>query len=216
MPSPHRTLPTRAIFFDFDGVLTRDQTGSLTTLSYLSEKTGVGLGELQAAFKKYNTDLNLGRVTHREVWTDVCNAIGRPIDEALLLPAFESTPMNAGMLELARALKEHYFVGIITDNKQDRIDHLKVQLGLAALFDPIVVSAEVGSSKKGSLIFQHALSYLGIAPSESIFIDNSEENLVAPRALGMNTVHFDDEKNDVQALVATLKEVYGVHISGAA
>jgi putative hydrolase of the HAD superfamily len=120
------------------------------------------------------------------------------------------------MLELARRLRQHYSVGIITDNKKDRIDHLKKHLGLTALFDPIVVSAEVGSSKESSRIFERALSHLGIAPNESLFADNSEENLVAANVLGMITVHFDDEQNDVQALCETLRETYGLLVPGAA
>ena len=127
----------KAIFFDFDGVLTRDKSGSLTTLRYLSDQTGIDLGQLQTAFKKFNTALNCGTVTHHDIWPDLCSVLPLQINESLLLPAFESTPINTGMVELARALRERYFVGIITDNKKDRIDHLKVHLGLSAIFDPM-------------------------------------------------------------------------------
>jgi putative hydrolase of the HAD superfamily len=200
----------KAVFFDFDGVLTRDKTGSLTTLRYLSARTGIPYERLQGAFGKYNEDLNLGKATHAGIWPQVCKALGCRIDPSLLREAFESTPMNAGMLQLARALKPRYSVGIITDNKKDRIDCLKEHAGLAALFDPIVVSAEVGASKASTPIFECALSHLGIAPQQSVFIDNSRANLVAPNALGMNTVYFDDDRNDVGALVETLKRMHGV------
>ena len=120
------------------------------------------------------------------------------------------------MVKLACELKQRYFVGIITDNKKDRIDHLKVHLGLSAIFDPIVVSAEVGSGKEAGFIFQYALRHLGIDPGESVFIDNSKGNLVAANALGMNTVYFDDETNDLPALIATLKGAYGVQVAGDA
>ena len=48
----------KAIFFDFDGVLTRDKTGSLTTLRYLCEQTGIELRQLRIAFEKYNVTVN--------------------------------------------------------------------------------------------------------------------------------------------------------------
>lgn len=213
MPSLDPRTSIRAVFFDFDGVLTTDKTGSLTTIRYLSDHTGIEHARLQEAFRPFNDDLNLGRTTHDEIWPALCRALHRDIDQALLPLAFESTPMNAGMMRLARALKAHYCVGIITDNKKDRIDHLKAYADLDALFDPIVVSAEVGSSKEHPRIFEHALRYLGIAPEESVFIDNTPDNLAAPRALGMHAIHFDDARNDLAALIATLTGTYGIRLA---
>lgn len=206
----------KAVFFDFDGVLTRDKTGTLTTLRYLSRRTGIAYEQLLNAFKPYNKDLNLGKVTHDEIWPDICGALSFQIDRSLLRYAFESTPINGAVFELARQLRQHYRVGMITDNKKDRIDHLKNYFGLTALFDPIVVSAEVGSSKETALIFERALACLGIDPNQSLFIDNTAENLVTASALGMKTVYFDDEENDVQALCRTLKETHGLLIPSTA
>ena len=204
------------ILFDFDGVLTRDKTGSVTTLRYLSKATGIALGRLREAFEEHNDALNLGRTTHSAIWPRVCNKLDFQIDMALLFAAFESTPLNAGMLELVKSLRRNYSVGIITDYKKDRIDHLKIHAGLTALFDSIVVSAEVGSGKDSPRIFEQALHRLAIAPEQSIFIDNTMSNLVAPRALGMNTIYFDDEKNDLQGLAATLENMYGLSVAGGA
>ncbi len=114
------------------------------------------------------------------------------------------------MFALARSLKPEYSLGIITDNKRDRIDSLKKSQGLDVLFNPIIVSAEFGSGKDGSAVFEHALRYVGIRPDESIFIDNNRGNLIAPRALGMGTVFHDDEKNDVEKLIATLRNEFHV------
>jgi putative hydrolase of the HAD superfamily len=194
----------KAIFFDFDGVLTVDKTGSITTTRYLSHATGIDLSRVQAAFRKYNTALTFGETTHADIWEDLCGELGHQISIGLLNEAFESTPMNARMFSLARDLKSTYSVGIITDNKKDRIDHLKKFHGLPSLFDPIVVSAEVGASKESPKIFQSALRCLDICPHECVFIDNSEENLDAPRTLGIRTIYFDDERQDFAALLAAL------------
>jgi len=194
-------------------VLTRDKTGSLTTLRYLGEATGIAYARLREVFKAHNEAPTLGTTTHDEIWPAVCEALGCRIDKALLRRAFESTPFNAEMMRLARDLRCSCRVGIITDNKQDRIDHLRRFASLDAVFDPIVVSAEVGASKAGPLIFERALQGLGIAPGESVFIDNSEDNLVAPRRLGLHTIHFDDEANDVAALAAALQAL-GLAVKG--
>ena len=206
----------RAIFFDFDGVLTTDKTGSVTTIRYLSEKTGIDQNAMWEAFAPFNHDLLYGRTSHAEVWPDICRRLGKEIDIDFLSSAFESTPMNQEMLELARLLKRTCAVGIITDNKKDRIDFLKTHAGLDTLFCPIVVSAECGSGKDGPAIFLRALEYVDVAPHEAIFIDNSKSNLLAAAALGMQTIHFDDSKNDIQGLVVALHSRYGIESASAA
>lgn len=204
----------KAVFFDYDGVLTTDRTGSLTTARYLSSTTGIGLPDVMAAFSRHNRDLTLGKTTHARVWPEICRALGRELDIRLLFEAFESTPMNAGMFSLARTLKRTHRVGIITDNKEDRIAHLKRHQGLESVFSPIVVSAEVGADKKSDRIFLHALKLAGVAAKEAVFIDNNKDNLVAPAALGIKAVFHDDEKNDIEALSETLK-AFGLLAAGA-
>ena len=190
----------RTIFFDYDGVLTTDKSGSLTSFRYLSEASGLPFSVINAAFGPHMGDLLTGKTSHAHIWPAVCEAAGNALDIGLLTGAFESTPPNAHMFSLARQLSTHYSVGIITDNNQDRMDHLRKHQALDELFDPIVVSADVGSSKHGPEIVEHALRRAGVEANESVFIDNSESNLVVARAWGMHAVFHDDEKNDMGAL----------------
>ena len=195
----------RTIFFDYDGVLTTDKSGSLTTFRYLSEASGIAFSTISAAFSPYGGDLITGRLSHAQIWRRACAAMGETLDIGLLVGAFESTPLNTSMFSLAQRLRVNYSVGIITDNNKDRMDHLRKYQGLDSLFSPIVVSADVGSGKRGREIFLHAAFRAGVAPDESIFIDNSEANLVVARALGMHTIFHDDEKNDVSSLMEELE-----------
>jgi HAD superfamily hydrolase (TIGR01509 family) len=197
-------MSIKAVFFDYDGVLTTDRTGSLTTCRYLSLVAGIEPASIEAVFSRYNKDLTLGRTTHAQIWQELCCALGSKLDINLLYKAFESTPVNAGMFSLVRRLRGSYYLGIITDNKKDRIDHLKKYQDLESLFSPIVVSSELGASKESTHIFLHALNCVVARPEECVFIDNNKDNLVAPSALGMKTVYHDDAKNDIEALVRAL------------
>ena len=206
----------KTLFFDYDGVLTTDATGSLTTCRYLSEATGVSFDNLKRAFQKHNGDLSLGRTSHAAVWPAICKSAGCQIPFELLAEAFASTPVNTEMFDFARRLKTSYSVGIITDNKKDRIDYLKQHQQLDAVFTPIIVSAEVGCMKDNAAIFMHALRAAEVRPEQCIFIDNAKVNLVAASGLGIHTVHFDDAKNDVRALIRQLHEEHGVYPKGVA
>ncbi|MDR3409534.1 MAG: HAD-IA family hydrolase [Formivibrio sp.] len=194
----------KVVFFDYDGVLTTDKTGSLTTNRYLSLATGIGVSRINSVFNRYNEDLIQGITTHAKIWQRVCGELGQAISINLLYEAFESTPVNLGVFSLASQLKARYTVGIITDNKKDRIDHLKISQKLDALFNPILVSAEIGANKQSVEIFLHALKCTDTKPEECVFIDNNRENLIKPNALGFKTIFHDDDKNDILALVSAL------------
>lgn len=200
----------KAVFFDYDGVLTRDKTGSLTMNRFLSARTGIPFDRVRKALQKHNRALNEGEASYADVWPAVCAELERDVPFDLVIKAFESTPLNDAMLSLARGLKGRYFVGLITDNKKERIDHLKPYQRLPELFDPIVVSAEVRCTKANPRIFELAIAHLRVDPEDTVFIDNTRHNLVAPAALGMKTVHFDDDKNDVAGLTRLLEIEYGV------
>ena len=205
----------KAVFFDYDGVLTRDKTGSLSMNRFLSGRTGIPFDRVLQALQKHNRALNEGDASYADVWPAVCAELARDVPLDLLIKAFESTPLNDDMFSLARGLKDCYFVGIITDNKKERINHLKQYQRLPDVFDPIVVSAEVRCTKANPRIFELALACLRVNPEESVFIDNTQDNLVAPAALGMKTMHFDDEKNDVVGLARLLRTRYGISPSTA-
>jgi putative hydrolase of the HAD superfamily len=203
----------KAIFFDYDGVLTTDKTGSLTTNRYLSKMTTIEYETVRRAFAQYNQDLLVGKTTHGAIWEAVCEATRCKIDFALLEQAFLSTPINDAMFALARRLRRQYKLGIVTDNKKDRIACLRKSQDFDALFNPIVVSAEFGSGKDSSAIFEYALRCLEIRPEEGVFIDNNSHNLIAPGALGMGVIFHDDEKNDVDKLAATLTDKFLVQLN---
>ena len=207
---PDHTSMIEAIFFDYDGVLTRDRTGSLTTNRYLSEQTGIAFDTVSRALARHNRVLNEGKATYADVWPAVCTELGRDLPLGLLVGAFESTPINDAMFRLARGLKGRCSVGIITDNKKERIDCLRKYQRLADVFDPIVVSADVGCTKSDPAIFAFALACVAVRPEDALFIDNTRSNLVAPAALGMKTICFDDETNDVAGLARTLGTELGL------
>jgi putative hydrolase of the HAD superfamily len=114
------------------------------------------------------------------------------------------------MMRLARGLSRRFAVGIITDNKKERIEHLKTFQRLSDVFAPIVVSSEVGCGKDDPRLFRWALDRAAIEAGRTVFIDNTRANLVTAAAVGINVVHFDDRKNDVGELAHALDRDFGV------
>ncbi len=191
----------KAIIFDFDGVLTTNKTGSLATVRYISQNSGVGEENVKKAYSKYNRSLLFGEITHKDMWNVFCSDIGKELDYSVLVDSFRSTPLDNQMICLTKELKRLYKIGMITDNKCDRIDEILSFNNLVDLFDVVSISAKYKSGKENKLIFESTISKLDLKASECLFIDNSEKNLIVPNQMGMKTILFDDENRDIPCFV---------------
>ncbi|MCP4610084.1 MAG: HAD hydrolase-like protein [Planctomycetes bacterium] len=203
-------MTIRAIFFDFDGVLTLNERGSTVTIRVIQEANpDLSARGIKDSYYEFHHQLLLGEKDHYGIWGEFCRCVGGNIDSHILTKAFLATRMNAGMIELASELTTNYRLGIITANAVERMAPLVDKYELASLFDPIVISAEVGALKIDALIFENALG--GQRPEECVFIDNQEKNLVAPATLGFKTYLFDPKQNDIPRLRSQLVE-WGIEI----
>ncbi len=76
------------------------------------------------------------------------------------------------------------------------IDHktfalaIKKHPTLFTLFDGIVASCDVHMIKPNKKIFHHILEKFDIAPQQSIFIDDQQENVVAAQAVGIKSFQY--------------------------
>jgi putative hydrolase of the HAD superfamily len=197
----------KAIFFDFDGVLTHNKRGSTTTIEVIQESNpALAASKIQECYYHFHPELLLGVKNHSDIWNDFCNCIGQEIHRDILQEAFSRTPMNDDMMRLASELAANYRLGIITDNAADRMAFLIGKHGLDTLFNPIVISAAVGKRKDNAELFEYALRLIGHEAGACVFIDNQERNLIVPAALGFKTCFFDTQQNDIQKLKAQLAQ----------
>ena len=198
----------KAIFFDFDGVLTTDDRGSVTTSKNLCARyPHLSFDDVLACYRKDIDCINVGACTMREVWKRMCAELKITDDYAVFQKILRTVPMNESMLTLARSLKPNYVLGIITSNSEERIELITADLKLNELFDPIIVSAVLKSTKKdgATAIFDAALAAAGCRADEAVFIDNQEKCLEIPATMGFKTYFHDDTKNDMAALRRALK-----------
>lgn len=210
----YETTVIKTIFFDFDGVLTTDAKGSLTMSKNLCDLTpGLSVQSVLDTYRQDIESLNMGRISMSDVWKRLCTAFQIPANDDLLREMMRRVPKNDAMFDLAQSLSPRYRLGIITDNNRERMDVLVADMQLDKLFDPIVVSATEHASKRDgtTIIFDVALNRANCSAEEALFIDNQEKNLEVPAKMGMKTFWHDDAKNDVSALLATLRD-WGVEV----
>lgn len=93
----------------------------------------------------------------------------------MLLDSFVHTPMDFQMIQLAKEWRNRYQIGLISDNKCDRIEAVLLHYGLQSLFDVVAVSAAAGSGKAQRTIFEYAMRAVDAEADECLFIDLQSE-----------------------------------------
>jgi FMN phosphatase YigB (HAD superfamily) len=195
------------VFFDFDGVLTTDKSGSYTTCANLQRVLpDLSVADILKCYRENHRQLLLGEIVHADIWDAFCDSLGQQIDISSLDMAFRNTPKNEDVFAICRALAKSHCLGIITDNSRDRFATVKEEMELPSLFDHFIVSGEIGSRKDSERTFRAALDAAKAKPQECVFIDNNPANLVVPKGLGFSVVHHDDERNDVGELRNQLRD----------
>ena len=149
----------------------------------------------------------LGKATTDEVWEDLgrqCNVSSEEL-KILREEIWAGYEWNTELLDYIRSLKPKYKTAIVSDAWSDARESMQGTINNDT-FDVIVFSAEVGVQKPAPEIFQYALSKLGIAPEEAIFVDDREKNILGADQLGMKGVFFTDTQTaieDIEKLLNT-------------
>ena len=182
----------KAVIFDWGGVLIENPTEGI--LQYCREVLGIGAGCMLAAYRKLIPYLQEGKITEEEFWKGVRRRTGAKgkLPASLWLDAFEHSYVEKDdVFAVARELHASGCrTGILSNTEKPA---RPVMTGEPyRIFDPIVLSWEVGSSKPQRRIFEVLIETLALPPPEILFIDDVESYVQAARELGLQALLFTD------------------------
>jgi putative hydrolase of the HAD superfamily len=202
--TPKDARKIRALIFDAGDILYfRPQRGS----SFASFLKGLGL-EISPTHNQQKKEIEYqayrGQITHDEYRESVVRLYGitEPeqlargkqalIDDDANVAFFDRVP------ETLLALKEQgYLLGIVTDTANSISAKLSwfERGGFGHVWDSIISSLDIGTRKPDPKIYQAALHQLGLTPDQAIFVGHRVSELDGARAVGMQTVAFNYDKD---------------------
>ena len=199
-----------AVLFDIGGVLYLPD-GSLN----LKWERRLGLPEGQLGELLFGNPVaeraTVGKATDEEMWEH----FGRrfrltPADlAALKYDLWEGGTWDRALLDFARSLRPRYKTGTISDAVPGTRENV-AQYVNGDVFDLRVFSAEEGVRKPDPEIYVRALSRLGVAPAEAIFVDDLLKNVEGARQVGMHALHFVDSagvRQEIERLLGLAGEM---------
>jgi putative hydrolase of the HAD superfamily len=205
-----------ALISDFGGVLTSPLLGAFARYSEHSGVSGQDFGRAMALAARANGEhplfaLERGELTEREFLGQLQRALyellGRDVDlgemgERLMA----NLHPNEELFAYYRRLRDErgMRLGILTNNVREWESRWRAKLPIDEIFEDVVDSAFVGMRKPDPEIYALALSRLGVAAEVCAFVDDTEVNVDAARALGLHAVHYRDNAQAIAELDALL------------
>ena len=114
------------------------------------------------------------------------------------------TPIEA-TIDLIRELsdtKNRLFV--LSNMHLASIAYLEQHHKIWDMFDGIVISSRIQMVKPERQIYEHLLTLYQLEPAETVFIDDTPENLAAASSMGIQTIRFVDSVQCERALAHVL------------
>lgn len=210
-------MPIRAVICDFGGVLT---SPLLDAFVAFQSETGITLEQLGEAMTHGSEqlganplfELECGRISE-ERFLDLLRdgfevELGhRPALHRFAETYIEALHPNEEMIGLMRELGGSHRMALLTNNVREWEPLWRAKLPVDEIFETVVDSAFVGMRKPDPEIYELTLSRLdGIAPAECLFIDDTEANCDAARALGWSAVHHEDNATSIPEIRSHLGE----------
>ncbi len=198
-----------AVVCDFGGVLT---TLLLDAFLGLQEQRGIPLEAFGAALARAAGEngganplfeLETGRLTEAR-FVELLGAalraeLGRDVDlERFGETFFEHLHPNEELFAFMRTLQGRgYRMAILTNNVREWEPLWRSMLPIDELFELVVDSGFEGVRKPDARIYEVTLDRLGVGAETTLFVDDTEVNCEAARALGMHAVWF---RSNAQAI----------------
>ncbi len=196
-------MTIKGVFFDFGGVLYRVPAQSW--MRRWQMLLGMGHDPTLSAMiltpdeSPYFKGLMEGRIPESDMWQRMGQAIrmGPAMVRWLQRSSMNKRHLNRAVVSYLAKLRPRFRTGILSNAGSDARRSFTGVFGFDRLVDTMVISAEEGSAKPDEHIYRVALERLGVAPEETVFLDDLAVNVAAARKLGIHAVQF---RNTRQAL----------------
>ena len=182
----------KSVIFDCFGVLTTDGWKQLREEFFSHDQD-----KMQHAIDM-DKAVNAGFTDYDDFINEICHMSGLREDE--VRKRMNGAAPNKMLFEYIRnELKPSYKIGMLSNAADDWLDKM-FEPWQTSLFDRVTLSYEVGAAKPDTLIYQTAIARLDMRYEDCLYIDDSEQYVVAARDLGMSGIHHTDTRETIEKI----------------
>lgn len=190
------------IIFDLGGVILN--IAPERTVQKMKKHGIANFEQLYSQLKQNETFdlLEKGEISEDQFVEEILKHVDKPVEKEDIIDAWNELLLDfpKERIELLDNLnKSTRFSTYLLSNtnsihkkvyNQDLFNQFSMRL--EDLFEKAYFSHEIGMRKPDAEIFQYVLERENLEPSETLFIDDSSDNIAAASALGIKTLHIKD------------------------
>jgi len=183
----------RSVVFDFGNVICFPPSQEKIERAAADAKLPVD--EFLRALWKDRLPYDAG-VSPRDYWRGVAAHASTEFDDVLIERlvrhevGFWNTFDDRVLAWMEQLRDAGYTIGILSNLPNPVANGLRETPGFMERFDHVTFSCELHLFKPQPAIYQHSFKGLNVAPEETLFIDDRQENVDGARAAGMNAELF--------------------------
>jgi epoxide hydrolase-like predicted phosphatase len=185
-------MTKRAVIFDFGGVLMK--TVDYSPRHQWDDRLSLPHGSVEKAVHNAESwaQAQIGKIPIKIYWENVAQRLNLSIQQVnqLARDFYSGDQLDVDLIEYIQQLRESGFaVGLLSNDSVELRPRLK-NLNIEKLFDPLIISAEIGVMKPDARAYQTVLEKLDCSADMTIFIDDRQANVDRAAALGMYPVFY--------------------------
>lgn len=189
------------VLFDFGGVLAEE--GFMAGLEVIAEKHDMQPAVVfeQARDIIFNSGFVVGKCDEATFWKDIRNRIGvRGSDKELRAEVLVRFVPRPWMFDLVRQLKRTGIRVAILSDQVNWLKELDRKYHFFQEFEKVFNSFDYGTHKGEERFFRLALEELGVAPENTLFVDDAVKNIAVATSLGLRTILYTDQQSFMRQL----------------
>jgi glucose-1-phosphatase len=205
----------KAIIFDVGGVLLR--TEDYAPRARLAQRLGMTREHLEKLVFDSDSAMaaTVGKKTAREHWQTVWQSLNIPEAE---WPKGEEVfwggdTLDVSLIDFIHEQKKVRQTALLSNAWSDLRERLIHEYPCLDAFDCPIFSYEVGLAKPDPAIYRLTLHRLGVKPTQAIFVDDNEANILSAAALGIHAIQFKSAVQTLDQIDLVLKDHNGSYFS---
>jgi putative hydrolase of the HAD superfamily len=185
------------IIFDLGNVLLNIDP----TLTYLALKD-LGISNVDLVYQKLNEQFIFEKFETNDIsskhFVDVIKTEARiPLEDEEIINAWNALILDFPLrrLQILQQLQLHYDLVLLSNTNEIHETYFNQLLqqrhgipNIGVFFDKVYLSHRVGLRKPNSKIYERVIADCGFNPSNTLFIDDLEQNIQAAANLGIQTI----------------------------
>jgi len=200
----------KSVIFDWGGVLIDDPRPAL--MQYCAKAFDVSVDVYIQVHDKFLEDFQKGLISEQSFWGKICKELKRPkpIQNSLWGDAFRAaySPRTEVFAFAAELHKGGYRTALLSNTEVPAM--LFFHQLRYDMFDMVVFSCAVGTSKPDRRIYELTVEKLGSQPAQSVFVDDKPEYVEGAKEIGLHAILFesiDQVKNELDRLGVKIDEL---------